>query len=250
MAPTEAEAAAIVEPRPRRPGCIVCVAHVLRYTPYTKALVGDLVGSGRIGRIVVCLQHLKPVGWWHFAHSYVGWQPAPRAGLVPLAADGQVLPRPRLARAMSSAPRPQSGSPRSAGSSSLLRPQEPPARRRVARCTDCAVEPDCSYSAKQIYLDHADEPNAQRWPLDVLAVEVNRDLDHRGAARGTVRPLRLRLRQRRGRPPGRQSRVRRRGHRVADHDRVHPDGLPADPDLRHPRHARGRRLLRRASSTS
>lgn len=48
---------------------ILSVGHVLRYMPYTR-MFKDLVESGAIGKVVNA-QHLEPIGYWHFAHSYV-----------------------------------------------------------------------------------------------------------------------------------------------------------------------------------
>ncbi|XP_052698497.1 uncharacterized protein LOC128176294 isoform X2 [Crassostrea angulata] len=45
------------------------VCHVLRYTPWVRK-IKELIDSGAIGD-VVNIQHLEPVGYWHFAHSYV-----------------------------------------------------------------------------------------------------------------------------------------------------------------------------------
>lgn len=50
-------------------GVILSVGHILRYTPYTRALK-HVLDSGRIGD-VVSVQHLEPVGFWHQAHSFV-----------------------------------------------------------------------------------------------------------------------------------------------------------------------------------
>jgi len=50
-------------------GVLLCVCHVLRYTPYMRKLV-EIVRSGAIGE-VVNMTHLEPIGSWHFAHSYV-----------------------------------------------------------------------------------------------------------------------------------------------------------------------------------
>lgn len=68
MAPTEADAARMVD-AVERAGVLFAVCHSLRYTDYTRRLVGTLA-AGRIGQMV-SVQHLEPVGWWHFAHSYV-----------------------------------------------------------------------------------------------------------------------------------------------------------------------------------
>ena len=45
------------------------VCHVLRYTPYTQT-IKKLVDSGTLGK-VINIQHLEPVGHYHYAHSYV-----------------------------------------------------------------------------------------------------------------------------------------------------------------------------------
>lgn len=42
---------------------------VLRYSPYTKALT-EVVRSGQLGELVNAV-HVEPVGYFHFAHSYV-----------------------------------------------------------------------------------------------------------------------------------------------------------------------------------
>ncbi len=48
---------------------IFAVCHVMRYTNYTRKLK-ELVDSGLIGD-VINIQHLEPVGYWHFAHAFV-----------------------------------------------------------------------------------------------------------------------------------------------------------------------------------
>lgn len=52
-----------------RNGCMLAVCHVLRYTRTTQH-VKHLIDSGQIGD-VVNIQHVEPVGWFHYAHSYV-----------------------------------------------------------------------------------------------------------------------------------------------------------------------------------
>ncbi len=43
--------------------------HVLRYSPYN-TLLSHHISTGILGKIIN-IQHLEPVGWQHFAHSYV-----------------------------------------------------------------------------------------------------------------------------------------------------------------------------------
>jgi predicted dehydrogenase len=165
MAPSEEEARLIVEAA-ERAGVIVCVAHVLRYSPYTQ-VVKEAVDSGAIGD-VVSVEHLEPVGWWHQAHSFVrgNWRREDESNPMLLAKcchDVDWLSHivGRAALRVSSF-----------GSLSHFTPANRP-EGAADRCLDCAVEPDCPYSAKKIYLDHVAEPAAQRWPLSILAVEVN-----------------------------------------------------------------------------
>jgi predicted dehydrogenase len=49
--------------------CIFAVGHVMRYTPYSTQ-IKKVIDSGVLGR-VINIQHLEPVGYFHFAHSYV-----------------------------------------------------------------------------------------------------------------------------------------------------------------------------------
>ncbi|MEV0648529.1 Gfo/Idh/MocA family oxidoreductase [Phytomonospora sp. NPDC050363] len=68
MAISEEECVAI-EQASRKYGVSIAVCHVLRYTPYTTKLV-ELLRAGAIGEIV-SVEHLEPIGFDHFAHSYV-----------------------------------------------------------------------------------------------------------------------------------------------------------------------------------
>ena len=68
IAPTRAECVEVIE-AVEKAGVILAVCHVLRYTRYTDA-VKHAVEQGRLGRLIG-IDHLEPVGWWHFAHSYV-----------------------------------------------------------------------------------------------------------------------------------------------------------------------------------
>ena len=167
MAPTEEEARAIVDAA-ERSGAIVCVAHVLRYSAYTEVVKGVVDGGG-LGD-VVSVEHLEPVGWWHQAHSYVrgNWRREDETNPMLMAkcchdVDWLAYVVGRPATRVSSF-----------GSLSHFTAANKPAGAGH-RCLDCAVERECPYSAKRIYLEHVHEPAAQRWPLSVLAVEVTEE---------------------------------------------------------------------------
>lgn len=143
MAPTADECEKIVTAA-HRGGGIFAVCHVLRYTPYTK-LFKETVDSGAIGDIV-SVQHLEPVGFWHFAHSYVRgpWRNEAESSSMLLAKSCHDLDwlRHIVGR--------QYTRVSSFGSLRHFRPDNAPANS-TTRCTSCPVEPDCAYSALSIY---------------------------------------------------------------------------------------------------
>lgn len=46
------------------------ICHVLRYSPHNMLLRELVRERGCVGE-VISVEHTEPVGWWHFAHSYV-----------------------------------------------------------------------------------------------------------------------------------------------------------------------------------
>jgi predicted dehydrogenase len=68
MAPTAEECVAMVTAAERR-GRQLAVCHVLRTTPFFRAL-HQLIDDGRLGQLV-SVEHRENVASWHMAHSYV-----------------------------------------------------------------------------------------------------------------------------------------------------------------------------------
>ena len=52
------------------PSRVFSIGHVLRYSPHNMLLRKLLLEDQVIGD-VLSIEHTEPVGWWHFAHSYV-----------------------------------------------------------------------------------------------------------------------------------------------------------------------------------
>ncbi|MCP2358095.1 putative dehydrogenase [Nonomuraea thailandensis] len=159
LAPTEAECRDIVA-AVEKAGVIFAVCHVLRYAPYTDT-VRAVVESGRIGEIV-SVQHLEPVGFWHQAHSYVrgNWRRTDQSTFMLLAKSCHdidwlqyVVGRPVRKVA-------------SFGGLKHFRPENRP-EGAASRCLDCAVEPECPYSAKRLYFDRLRQ-GRHGWPLSVV----------------------------------------------------------------------------------
>jgi len=147
-------------------GVLFAVCHVLLYTDYTTR-VKELVTQGIIGD-VVSVQHLEPVGYWHQAHSFVrgNWRTTKSAAFMLLQKCCHDLDwlrhvvASRVARVASF------------GRLTHFRPESRPVGASD-RCTTCAVEASCPYSARKIYLDRFDRGD-RGWPLDVLVRPVTR----------------------------------------------------------------------------
>ena len=62
------------------PRAVFSIGHVLRYSPHNILLRKLLLEDGVIGE-TISIEHTEPVGWWHFAHSYVRCVPSAKASL-------------------------------------------------------------------------------------------------------------------------------------------------------------------------
>ncbi|MFG6191052.1 Gfo/Idh/MocA family protein [Nonomuraea sp. JJY05] len=162
MAVSEDDCRRIVEAAGRS-DAVFAVCHVLRYTPYTRALKA-LLDEGRIGEIV-SIQHLEPVGWWHQAHSYVrgNWRRSDESTFMLLAKSSHDLDW--LVHLTGK----QVTRVSSFGGLMHFRPENRP-EGAADRCLDCAVEPTCPYSAKRVYLPLA---GRAEWPVSVLTDDVS-----------------------------------------------------------------------------
>jgi predicted dehydrogenase len=143
IAPTEAECLAIGEAAARM-GATVAVCHVLRYTPYTRAMKEVL---GDLGQIV-SVEHLEPIGYYHFAHSFVrgSWRRSTEATFALLAKSchdidwlGYIVGRSVVRTS-------------SFGGLLHFRAEHRPAEA-ADRCIDCPLQDSCAYSATTVYRD-------------------------------------------------------------------------------------------------
>ncbi|MGW1695035.1 Gfo/Idh/MocA family protein [Streptomyces sp. NPDC002399] len=156
LAPSEAETRTLIE-GVEKAGVLFAVCHVLRYTPYTD-LVKEVVGSGVLGELV-SVEHLEPVGWWHYAHSYVrGHWRSERASSPMLLAKSchdldwiSYVTGERIEQVASF------------GGLKHFRPENAPADA-AERCLDCAVEDGCPYSALKLYVPTLRE-HGSVWPV-------------------------------------------------------------------------------------
>ena len=162
MAPDEAGCRRIVA-AVEKAGVMLAVGHVMRYTPYTRA-VKQVVRSGQLGDIM-SVEHLEPVGFWHQAHSYVrgNWRRADLAASMLLAKSCHDLDW--LAYILGRAPLRVA----SFGSLTHFTAANRPAGA-ADRCVACPVEADCPYSAPRLYQGLLAR-GEHRWPLSAVIQE-------------------------------------------------------------------------------
>jgi predicted dehydrogenase len=144
---------------------IFAVSHVMRYTNHTQRLKA-LVSSGMIGDIV-SIQHLEPVGYWHYAHSFVrgNWSNEARSSFMLLAKSCHDIDWLRYIMGERCVHVSSSGS--------LLhfkKSRKPVEAGAAMRCLDCAYESSCAYSAKRFYQKRLHEGKTG-WPLDVITTD-------------------------------------------------------------------------------
>ncbi len=141
---------------------ILAVGHVLRYTPYMQKMK-QLIDSGAIGE-VVNVQHLEPIGNWHFAHSYVrgAWRREDESTFMLMAKCCHDIDLIRYIVGKSC------NRVSSFGSLTHFRKEKkPPGAGDATRCVDCVLQDQCPYSAKTIYQSRA-ESDYFGWPVSTI----------------------------------------------------------------------------------
>ncbi|CAG2189952.1 unnamed protein product [Mytilus edulis] len=162
MAPTEGECREIVKTC-KSEGVLLQVCHVLRYSPWAMK-IKEIIDSGRIGD-VVNIQHLEPVGHWHFAHSFVrgNWSNEMESSNSLLQKCCHDLD---LINFWMGKNRCEKIS--SFGNLSHFSHEHKP-KGAASRCLDCpsSIERVCPYSAKKVYLEKIANGH-KGWPLSIL----------------------------------------------------------------------------------
>ncbi|XP_061691487.1 putative oxidoreductase YteT isoform X2 [Syngnathoides biaculeatus] len=151
-------------------GVLLCVGHVLRYDP-TIRKIKELIDSGVIGD-VIHIQHFEPVGFYHFAHSFVrgNWRKEAESSFALLAKSCHDID---LIHQWAGARRCLKVT--SFGFVSHFSQQNKPTGAAV-RCLDCSIENTCQYSASKIYLDRVKKGHTG-WPVSVLCPNSFPDIE-------------------------------------------------------------------------
>ncbi|KAI0677407.1 streptomycin biosynthesis protein StrI [Trametes maxima] len=160
---TTVEACIKMEAAVKKAGIIFGMGHVLRYSPYNREMM-DVIKKANLGQLINVV-HIEPVGYFHFAHSYVRGNWSREADSCFSLMTKSCHDIDILCHYLSP------GAPTrisSFGSLQHFRKAGKPAEAGDAtRCFDCAHERDCAYSAKKIYLDPVIQGRTG-WPADVL----------------------------------------------------------------------------------
>jgi predicted dehydrogenase len=165
MATTEEDCRAIMATR-QETGRILAVCHVMRYSNYAQAMK-RMLESGLIGDII-SIHHIEPIGYWHFAHSYVrgNWRreaDSSPALLAKCCHDLDILRHWMGRRCLRVS---------SFGSLMHFKKESQP-QGAADRCLECpqSIESGCPYSAIKIYL--RDRRNVSDWPNNVLTMDTS-----------------------------------------------------------------------------
>ncbi|PWY92356.1 putative NAD binding Rossmann fold oxidoreductase [Aspergillus heteromorphus CBS 117.55] len=160
---------------------IFSIGHVLRYSPHNTLLRSLLLVDRVIGDII-SLEHTEPVGFWHFAHSYVrgNWRRETPTG------DGSLLTKSchdidfimwlMCSPAPNAASRAPHHLPSTISSSGVLsqfiKARKPAKAGPATNCLACPVERDCVYSAVRIYHDMHLEKGDIDWPVNIVCEDI------------------------------------------------------------------------------
>jgi len=141
---------------------LFAVFHDFCYFNYAKVLK-ETIDSGLIEE-VVSIKHLEPVGYWHYAHSYVrgNWRNEATSSSMLLAKSCHDIDWLRYILGQRCVQVSSFGS-----LTHFKKSQKPAAAGDALRCLDCAYEAQCPYSAKRFYQARL-RKGEFGWPLDVI----------------------------------------------------------------------------------
>ncbi|KAM3075956.1 hypothetical protein ACMFMG_006532 [Clarireedia jacksonii] len=175
-------------PRTTQPSRIFSIGHVLRYSPHNVLLRKLLLEEKVIGD-VLSINHTEPVGWWHFTHSYVrgNWRKESTSApsLLTKSCHDMDFLLWLLCSPPPTAPLSEPHLPSSIAATGSLQyftqTRKPPNAGTATNCLSCPIEPDCKYSAKNIYISstqrglHSKEDRNEyntHWPINIVVPDI------------------------------------------------------------------------------
>lgn len=166
------------------PPRIFAIGHVLRYSPHNM-LLRHLVLEKRVIGDVLSMEHVEPVGWWHFSHSYVRGQWRKERTSAPSLLTKSCHDIDFILWMLCSQPQQQhSHLPTSITSVGSLkqfrRSRKPKEAGKATNCLSCPIQDKCMYSAPRIYNDRHLAKGKARWPVDIVNPEIESILHNEG----------------------------------------------------------------------
>ncbi|KAI0889432.1 NAD(P)-binding protein [Annulohypoxylon maeteangense] len=167
---------------PLQPTKVFSVGHVLRYSPHNMLLRKLLLEDRAIGEILSVV-HTEPVGFWHFAHSYVRGNWRKESTTAPSLLTKSCHDIDIILWLLCSPTHPESDAaphiPSEVSSTGSLqffkRSRKPKAAGDATNCLSCAAEPSCMYSSKRVYESQRHqglETGNIRWPMSVVLPDI------------------------------------------------------------------------------
>ncbi|KAL5120619.1 hypothetical protein ACEQ8H_001367 [Pleosporales sp. CAS-2024a] len=155
------------------------ICHVLRYSPHNMMLRHLVLDREVIGH-VLSIEHVEPVGWWHFSHSYVRGNWRKESSTAPSLLTKSCHDIDFLMWMLCSQPSKLADAPphlpshiTSTGSRKFFRnARKPKQAGNATNCLSCPHEPDCIYSAKKIYVDKHLTQGITDWPVSIVNPEI------------------------------------------------------------------------------
>ncbi|QPH01116.1 hypothetical protein C2857_005315 [Epichloe festucae Fl1] len=160
---------------------IFSIGHVLRYSPHNLMLRKLLVDERVIGDINSVV-HTEPVGWWHFAHSFVRGNWRNYNTSAPSLLTKSCHDMDLLLWLVSAPPRAGEGEAHlpdyitsTGGVQFFKKSRKPAAAGNATNCMKCPlVDGGCKFSAKDIYM--GDRVGLARgnikWPIDIVVHDI------------------------------------------------------------------------------
>ncbi|KAL6711137.1 hypothetical protein ACN47E_005668 [Coniothyrium glycines] len=143
-------------------------------------LLRHLVREENVIGDVLSIEHVEPVGWWHFSHSYVRGNWRKESTTAPSLLTKSCHDIDFLMWMLCSPPTKAANTTphlpshiTSTGSRKFFRKErKPKAAGDATNCMSCAYEQDCLYSAKKIYVDRHLNSGNTGWPVKIVNPEI------------------------------------------------------------------------------
>ncbi|KAG0130656.1 hypothetical protein HOY82DRAFT_561823 [Tuber indicum] len=161
---------------PDLPPVLLAVGHVLRYSPHN-ILMKKLVCEDKVLGEIVNVNHTEPVGWYHFAHSYVrgNWRRKETAApslLTKCCHDIDLLLWLLCSPTATATPHLPSTVSSSGSLVHFRRTQKPAKAGNATNCLSCPADLDCIFSAKKIYVEKNLKKMNLGWPVKIVVPDI------------------------------------------------------------------------------